>query len=69
MAGASLAAVIAFGAALVSKAESPTLTRPSGSGANDSANFAVISHGEAINVSEHVDPSGGYTVFLFGADW
>ncbi len=67
----ALGGVFALGAALVSKSKSPTPYAGSSSAqpVNDPAKFAVISHGESVNLVDHADTAGGYTVFLFGADW
>ncbi|QDV05908.1 hypothetical protein Poly30_14110 [Planctomycetes bacterium Poly30] len=67
IAGVSMASVLAFGAALVSKAQSPTKSA-TGIGPSD-AKFAVISEGEKVVLAQHLDPGGAYTVLLFGADW
>ena len=39
----------------------------SGSGSSSSG-LPVISQGERVDLSDHVNPEG-YTLFVFGADW
>lgn len=67
-ASVALGGVLVFGAALVSKSTSPPATASSNP-VNDPAKFAVISHGEPVNLIDHADSGDLYTIFLFGADW
>ncbi len=71
MAAVGLGGVLVFGAALVSKAKSPggSPTSVASNPVSGSAKFAVISHGESVQLADHVGQGDEYTVFLFGADW
>ena len=71
----SLGSVLVFGAALVSKAKSPTTSSSgSSSGGGSSAVFdpqavATISTGEEVDLSAHVSDQSEWTIFEFTADW
>ena len=64
--------LVAAGGFLVSKAKSPTTAGSTGVGVDivdDDSAVATISHGEEVDLRKHVDPDGGYTLFMFTADW
>ena len=64
--------VVAAGGFLVSKAKSPTTMGSTGVGVaivDDDSTVATISRGEEVDLRKHVDPDGGYTLFMFTADW
>ena len=69
-------ALLALGAAVVGgvtvlagpeSSERPTA--PADQVVNGASKVALISEGEAVELVDHTDPGGKYTVFLFGADW
>lgn len=69
---AAMGLVVAAGGFLVSKAESPATMSSTGVGvdvAGDDSTVATISRGEEVDLRKHVDPDGGYTLFMFTADW
>ncbi|MEM6676019.1 MAG: hypothetical protein AAF726_24430 [Planctomycetota bacterium] len=67
---AAMGLVVAAGAFLVSKAESPSASVGVGvSVVDDDRAVATISRGEEVDLLAHVDPAGGFTLFEYTADW
>ncbi len=66
----SMAGVLVFGAALVSKAQSPTpASGGSSSASHDSTPVATISTGDKVDFGDHVSDQSEWTIFEFTADW
>lgn len=66
----SLGGVLIFGAAIVSKAKSPTpQARQAGATSLDPIPVATISVGEEVELYDHVTDTTEYTIFDFTADW
>lgn len=67
----SMGGVLVFGAALVSKAKSPTSRSGGGvsSGSYDPRPVSTISTGDAVDLLAHVTDQSEWTVFEFAADW
>ena len=67
-----MGALILGGGALVLEARAVDAGRPGPPPAaviaND-AKVAAVGGPGGVDLAQHIDPNGGYTIFAFGADW